>query len=275
MRINADKQRERLALYPLWQASYWNMKYCARFTAVRGEPETIWRNSTDLNSVLKCPFEERSNCIADYIADCIARSTTKWGIEQVSMHKQLNAVFRKSNVSVVLNKRQKTHVISSFRRELDKNCALLGHYIASSGNFLPTFRDNLSVSFSTVKNRFLALGDWTDRLFRNDCKEIPLLAALHPRKAQFSATNTSYTGAVLQKWQKSELSSAFWGFHRGVIDSPVLWDVKLSIVKSKSTAPEGQSVLGFKPLPGRPPFKACAPRLTDCAVFNAQKKMEL
>ena len=25
------------------------------------------------------------------------------------------------------------------------NCALLGYYAASSGNFLPTFRDNLSV----------------------------------------------------------------------------------------------------------------------------------
>jgi len=28
----------------------------------------------------------------------------------------------------------------------DFNCALLGHYAASSGNLLPTFRDNLSVS---------------------------------------------------------------------------------------------------------------------------------
>jgi hypothetical protein len=26
-----------------------------------------------------------------------------------------------------------------------KNCAVLGYYSASSGNFLPTFRDNLSV----------------------------------------------------------------------------------------------------------------------------------
>jgi hypothetical protein len=37
--------------------------------------------------------------------------------------------------------------ISDFRREVDENCALLGYYSASSGNFLPTFfsRDNLSV----------------------------------------------------------------------------------------------------------------------------------
>jgi hypothetical protein len=34
-------------------------------------------------------------------------------------------------------------LISGFRREVDENCALLGHYTASSGNFLPTFRDYL------------------------------------------------------------------------------------------------------------------------------------
>jgi hypothetical protein len=33
-------------------------------------------------------------------------------------------------------------VISAFRRDVDENCALLGYYAASSGYFLPTFRDN-------------------------------------------------------------------------------------------------------------------------------------
>ena len=32
---------------------------------------------------------------------------------------------------------------SGFRRETDDNCALLGYYVTSSGNFLPTFRDKL------------------------------------------------------------------------------------------------------------------------------------
>jgi hypothetical protein len=32
--------------------------------------------------------------------------------------------------------------------EVDENCVLLGYYAASSGNFLPTFRDNLSVPSS-------------------------------------------------------------------------------------------------------------------------------
>jgi hypothetical protein len=32
------------------------------------------------------------------------------------------------------------------------NCAVLGYYEASNGNFLPIFRDNLSVPSSGVKN---------------------------------------------------------------------------------------------------------------------------
>jgi hypothetical protein len=33
-----------------------------------------------------------------------------------------------------------------------ENCALLGYYTASTGNFLPTFWNNLSVPSSSVKN---------------------------------------------------------------------------------------------------------------------------
>jgi len=33
-------------------------------------------------------------------------------------------------------------MISGFRREVGDNWALQSHYAASSGNFLPTFRDN-------------------------------------------------------------------------------------------------------------------------------------
>jgi hypothetical protein len=43
------------------------------------------------------------------------------------------------------------HVLTFMQRR-PKNCAVLGYYIASSGNFLPTFRDNLSVPSSRVKN---------------------------------------------------------------------------------------------------------------------------
>jgi len=44
-------------------------------------------------------------------------------------------------------------VISSFRRETEDNCALQGYYAACSCNSLPTFRDNISVPLSWVKNR--------------------------------------------------------------------------------------------------------------------------
>ena len=47
--------------------------------------------------------------------------------------------------------RSETSVILGFRREVDENCALLGYYVASSGNSLPTFRDNLSIPSSRVK----------------------------------------------------------------------------------------------------------------------------
>ena len=33
-----------------------------------------------------------------------------------------------------------------------ENCAVLGYYATSGGNFLPTFRDNLSVASSGFKN---------------------------------------------------------------------------------------------------------------------------
>ena len=43
-------------------------------------------------------------------------------------------------------------VISGFRREVPEKCLLLSHYASSCGNFLPTFRDNLSVpSAGTLK----------------------------------------------------------------------------------------------------------------------------
>jgi hypothetical protein len=44
-------------------------------------------------------------------------------------------------------------MISSFHCEADENCALLVYYAACSGNFLPTFRDILSVQSSRLKVR--------------------------------------------------------------------------------------------------------------------------
>jgi hypothetical protein len=42
-------------------------------------------------------------------------------------------------------------LISGFRSDVDQVCGLLGYYAAQSGNSIPTFRDNPSVSSSRVK----------------------------------------------------------------------------------------------------------------------------
>jgi hypothetical protein len=44
--------------------------------------------------------------------------------------------------SVLANKQS---FISGFRRDIDEICGLLGYYAVSSGNPLPTFRDNVLV----------------------------------------------------------------------------------------------------------------------------------
>jgi hypothetical protein len=51
--------------------------------------------------------------------------------------------------------------VSSFRREVDENCALLDYYAARIGNSLPAFPGNLSVPSSRLKK------DGTDRLSRS------------------------------------------------------------------------------------------------------------
>jgi hypothetical protein len=62
-------------------------------------------------------------------------------------------------------------VISSFLREVDEKCALLGYYGGSCGNFILMFRYNLSVPSSRV------LEDGTDRLSGNVGKKLPQLVA--------------------------------------------------------------------------------------------------
>ena len=65
---------------------------------------------------------------------------------------------------------------SGFRRVVNENCALPGYKVASGGNSLLTFRDNLPVHFSRVKILDLNLEDGTDRLSRNVGKDLPLFA---------------------------------------------------------------------------------------------------
>jgi hypothetical protein len=84
---------------------------------------------------------------------------------------------------VTIEKHMKTYTdlhmkgISGFHREVDENCVHLNYYATSSGNSLPTFRDNQSVPLSRVKNSFLTFDGGIDRMSRNVGKELPLLTA--------------------------------------------------------------------------------------------------
>jgi hypothetical protein len=74
-------------------------------------------------------------------------------------------------------------VTSGFGRDADEIYAPLGYNAASSGDPLPTFRDNVSVPSSRVLD-FLNLEDGTNTLSRNVGKGLVLDAASYPRRAQ-------------------------------------------------------------------------------------------
>ena len=64
------------------------------------------------------------------------------------------------------------HIIQGHTMLRDETCAFLGYYAASSGNFLRTFCDNISVPSSRVKNpKRESLEDGNDRLSRYVGKE--------------------------------------------------------------------------------------------------------
>jgi hypothetical protein len=54
--------------------------------------------------------------------------------------------------------RQYVYFTDGIEKSWNKNCALLGYCAASSGNFLSTFQDNLSVPSSGVKNQTKKIG---------------------------------------------------------------------------------------------------------------------
>ena len=80
-------------------------------------------------------------------------------------------------------------MISGFRHEVSDNSVVQGCCTARSGNFLPVFRDKISVPSSGLKNihrnLFLSPEEGTDMLSRNVGKKLPLLAAQQLRRAQF------------------------------------------------------------------------------------------
>jgi hypothetical protein len=63
------------------------------------------------------------------------------------------------------------------RRCVSEIFILLGYYVAYAGIQLPTFRDNLSVPSSIVKQSFLTMEVDTDRLSRNVANWLPVYDA--------------------------------------------------------------------------------------------------
>jgi len=92
---------------------------------------------------------------------------------------------------VTIEMHTKTHTgfhlkgVSGFHSEVDENFVRLNYYAASSENSSPTFRDNLSVTSSRVKNPFLTLEDGIDTMSRNVGKELPLLLRNNPEDGSF------------------------------------------------------------------------------------------
>jgi len=66
--------------------------------------------------------------------------------------------------------------MSGFRRKANENCVLLGYYVGSIGNFLPTFKDE-GIFKDLIGPIFKeALENETDNVSRNVGKELLLLA---------------------------------------------------------------------------------------------------
>jgi hypothetical protein len=80
--------------------------------------------------------------------------------------------------------------VTEYEIRVQEICALLGHYAASCGNCLPTFRDNVSVTSSRVKSPrrkgLLILEVGTGTSSRNVGKQLPNDSA-YPRRVQFSS----------------------------------------------------------------------------------------
>jgi hypothetical protein len=65
------------------------------------------------------------------------------------------------------------YVISDFRRDVDESYAVLGYYAALSGSAVPTFRDNLSVPSSRVKDQRIGCPETSVQNYHSTLRNIP------------------------------------------------------------------------------------------------------
>jgi len=148
-----------------------------------------WQNQKILDSTKAIPFEMLINHLHLQSSRHISQSILWMEFLHLSGSSTWDIPWARLNFSVTIRYVELgclyTCVVSGFRREVDKNCALLGFYPASSGNSLPNFRGNLPVPSSPDVSgqptgshlQVSTLEDVTDRLSRNVGKELLLLAA--------------------------------------------------------------------------------------------------
>jgi hypothetical protein len=112
-----------------------------------------------------------------------------------------------------------TCVISGFHREADENCALLCYYAASSSNFLPTFRDNLSVPSSNVQESnplaLVSVRGWVNSraIVWPKCEVNPQVSRIHSFHTHFCYRLSQPHGhSVAKGWSQSS-----------GVKNPLLW----------------------------------------------------
>jgi hypothetical protein len=102
-----------------------------------------------------------------------------------SLHNTTNGLFH------INHKPHHRRVISGFRREVAKNCALMGYYAAGSGNFLPTF--GTTYRSHPQGSRIKFLDSWTLKMGPIGCPETSA------RNYRYSLLNTPADGRSLSR----------------------------------------------------------------------------
>jgi hypothetical protein len=132
-------------------------EYLSDNTLVTSLIQLLWKSTSMRNLSLH-------NLIFDYK---VIKSCSKYILttcNNVSFQYHNSYKVNNSHLNTICN----LYMISSFRREVYEIWVLLGYYAAYNGNYLLTFRENISVPSSRAK--ILSLEDETDRMSRNICK---------------------------------------------------------------------------------------------------------
>ena len=127
-RHKANQRLHQRSILSTGTADFFALNHYSTKTATFRQNQPGFSFSSDTGITLSAP------------SDWPVSQTSEW--EGVSWFSQSNA-----GTNSAVNR-----VIADFRPEGDESCAVLGYYVASSGNYLPTFRDNLSAQSWRLKN---------------------------------------------------------------------------------------------------------------------------